>query len=510
MHQAVIVDDEKIIVDGLQEAIDWEGYQFEVALATTCPFEALDYITEHSGEVKLLVTDISMPELSGIELIQRVKEIDPHLSVVVLSAYDNFEYVRSALRYGAKNYLLKPVDENELGDTVRQIVQHVEEREEASSRYGPNTFTFRSNFTENWVKGNMSPNEIHSRAEILGVNLEARHYTTILCTVKEESPERVSQFFDLFLEEIIGAFLGNFYFETPNRMVCVLSALDDTTLPVEKFLTSFSSKWQKQQFSAFISYGPSVKYYSEVGRSYQKAKTMHLLALTNLQVLGTFSLEPAVKEVIQQSYQTMNPELYGKEIRQLFYSGIPPVVAKRIATQIIAWGLGELGDETENLTSDDKLAELVESFPPEVTDSEKAADQYAKFAVHFSRLCYEKVQSITQALYPCVNAVLEIIHEFSDDDISLKNLAKQLNISPSYLGSIFKEQTGDYFNDYLTKARLEYATQLILETDMIIKDIVDTVGFSSQTYFNRIFKNHYNLTPIEYRRKARIDTIGAH
>ena len=108
MYKAVIVDDEPFVVEGLKNAIDWSGYNFELALCTTNPKEALAFLEQNPAD--LLVTDISMPEMDGIELIRRTRQINSLISILVLSAYDNFDYVRSAMRQGAENYLLKPLD----------------------------------------------------------------------------------------------------------------------------------------------------------------------------------------------------------------------------------------------------------------------------------------------------------------------------------------------------------------------------------------------------------------
>lgn len=93
------------------------------------------------------------------------------------------------------------------------------------------------------------------------------------------------------------------------------------------------------------------------------------------------------------------------------------------------------------------------------------------------------------------------MQESDDKDISLKTLALKLNVSPSYLGTIFRRQTGYYFNDYLAEVRLKKAAELLEETDMKIKDIVDKTGFSSQAYFTRTFKRYYNVSPASYRRE---------
>ena len=140
MYQAVIVDDEPFIVDGLKNSINWEGYHFEIACAVTNPLKALEYI-QHNN-VQLLITDVSMPEMDGLELLKKAKELNPLLSVIVLSAFDHFEFVRTALRYGAENYLLKPLDPDELSDAISQIVNHMQEREQLSNTYGQAMLSF--------------------------------------------------------------------------------------------------------------------------------------------------------------------------------------------------------------------------------------------------------------------------------------------------------------------------------------------------------------------------------
>ena len=111
MYQVVFVDDEVFVLEDLKKAIDWFGFNMEIALAATDPHEVLAYMREHP--VHLILTDISMPQMMGTELIRRAREINPSVSILVLSAYDAFDYVRSAMRGGAENYLLKPLDPDE-------------------------------------------------------------------------------------------------------------------------------------------------------------------------------------------------------------------------------------------------------------------------------------------------------------------------------------------------------------------------------------------------------------
>ena len=145
MYQAVIVDDEPYIVEHLTHAIDWNGFQLEIGYAATSSVKALEYVL--ANPVSIVITDIAMPDIDGLSLIQRIKEAKPYIYVIVLSAYNNFEYARTALKYGAENYLLKPIDSDELSDTISQIAGHIQEREQLNSTYGQAMLTFRNAFT---------------------------------------------------------------------------------------------------------------------------------------------------------------------------------------------------------------------------------------------------------------------------------------------------------------------------------------------------------------------------
>jgi len=149
MYRVLIVDDEPFVIEGMKTAIDWTGFNFEICCSTTNPLHALEYL--ENNPVDLLITDISMPQMDGLELIQRVRKINSLISILVLSAYDNFEYVRTAMRHGAENYLLKPLNPDELGESISRIVSHLKERSTLSNTYGSMMLTFRSIFTESWV-----------------------------------------------------------------------------------------------------------------------------------------------------------------------------------------------------------------------------------------------------------------------------------------------------------------------------------------------------------------------
>lgn len=113
--------------------------------------------------------------------------------------------------------------------------------------------------------------------------------------------------------------------------------------------------------------------------------------------------------------------------------------------------------------------------------------------------------SMQKVIHPYVSAAIRKMQDFSDLDLSVKTVAAQMGISPAYLGHLFRQQTGAYFNDYLANIRLEHAERLVATTNLKISEIVEKTGFASQTYFNRIFKRTFGVSPLAYRRQKKVD-----
>lgn len=504
MYQAVIVDDESFVLDGMRTAIDWSGFNFELCCCTTNPCDALTYLEHHSAD--LLITDISMPQMTGIELIEQVRKINPLISILVLSAYDNFEYVRSAMRHGAENYLLKPLDPDELRESISNIVGHIQERAELSGTYGSTMLTFRSLFIENWVKGILSEDEFITRAQMLGINLNLDNYTVMIFTVSAYYPqgkEKMAGLFDYLLSLFVGNYISHFYFETPTRLVCIVSSPNQTH-SIDSLLSQTDNARIILDFPFFISTGNTVDNYEEVSVSYRNAAKYLFLQYSPMHriISKDMDLSMVSVSIIERDYDTVPKDIYMEQLKNLF-STIPSSRRSAFVLGTLNWGVFQTSAEMQ---PEPEIIELLKNIVCDFSD-ESRVFQYLHT---FISTCYEIVDrkhKDQSATYPCVDAVIAAVHEFSDKDISLKTLAARLNMHPSYLGNIFRQQTGYYFNDYVNEERLKYAADLVEHTDMKLKEIVDRAGFSSQTYFNRQFKRKYGAAPNAYRREMKLKNL---
>lgn len=498
MYRAVIADDEPFVLDGLKEAIDWEGSNFEIVYADTDPLRVLSYIKSHPAD--LLITDISMPQMSGLELILEAKAANSLLSVLVLSAYDNFEYVRTALRNGAENYLLKPLDPNELLESIRSVTEHLRERTQISDTYGSTMLTFRSLFTENWVKGALSADDFLTRAELLGINLALDNFTVLIFSSVETDAGGMARLFDYLLSVCIGRFQSHFYFETPTCLVCILSSIHAAP-DMDAFMEMLDGARPLFPFRFFVSVGNTVDNYEDVSDSYRNAHSYLFLKHTRMTSLMCTSLLLPLRlhTVIEQSFSPEDEDAYLQQLLAAFTPSLD--LRQRMAFQLalLNHGLSQLNFEQN---TQPELIELLSRIPPNARHYNEISDYIQEFvSVCFQLL--KKQQTAQSSYFPCVDAVIQAVHEFSNKEISLKTLASQLDMHPSYLGNVFHQQTGYYFNDYLNEERLKYAAGLMEQTELKMKEIVDMTGFSSQTYFNRLFKRRFGASPLAYRRELR-------
>lgn len=498
MYQAVIVDDEPYIVEGLVKAIDWNGFQLEIGCATTDPQAALAYVL--GNPVSIVITDVSMPVLNGLQLIQKVKEVKPSVYIIVLSAYDNFEYARTALRYGAENYLLKPLDPDELSDTISQIIGHLQERDQLSSTYGRAMLTFRNAFTEQWVKNLLTNNELSTKAELLGINLSADNFTVIIFSCPQRSETVMSRFFDFFLQYLPGHYTGNFFFETPARLVGVLSAVRREE-NIHTFLRKVISVASCTDIRVFAGIGATVTHYGDVHLSYHQADSLAFLEYTGMPLVfyeQNASLWAEAEEALAVYNGSQSQD--AGPVKQLYQRYRPDLCTYAL----LSCRIGNLCKKEYELSEKyPELSDILTVLPP---PSENLS-VFMEYTLQFLKNSDKLLIKVQQSMYPCVDAVIKAVHEFSDKDISLKTLAARLKVTPSYLGTVFHQQTGYYFNDYLAEARLKYAAELLETTDMKIKDIVDKIGFASQTYFNRSFKRYYDTSPVNYRRDKKVNTM---
>lgn len=506
MYQLVILDNETDIIDELAPKIDWYCFNIEIVNVTSSAKEALNYIKHNT--VDLLIYNLSVNDMDVIEFLHASKKSNPRLNIISLVSCEDLNTIHSAMHY-FDNYLLKPLQLDRLLQALKQVTNHMLEREIFSKSYDAYLLPFRSSFAEQWVKNMISTKELLHRGELLGINLEQSNYTVLIFSSLFDDILKMSQFYEMILSSFIGKFMTTIYFENPRRFVCILSQIGDEELELKTVIKKAETTSSFLGFPVFVSIGNTVDTYTNVSESYNHAHRMLFVKYTRFTNFIYQANLNSIQNYIDTSLskflplESANEAVLIETVNDLFKRSNHVNIVEALSLLILSNLIEELDIDILDLPNKFTcLYELLKSFP----SNNSSINDIVLFTTTFIKE-YKIAISEDQNYYPFVDAVIKSVSDFSDKDISLKTLATKLNMSSSYLGTIFKKQTGVYFNDYLTQERLKYAAELIKTTDIKMKDIVDLVGFSSQTYFNRTFKRYYKVSPLAYRRSNNMDNI---
>ncbi|PGY13132.1 DNA-binding response regulator [Bacillus sp. AFS031507] len=395
MLKLLIADDEPKIIRGLKKSLNWDEWNIQIA------GEAQDGETafELALEVKpdILFLDINMPFLNGLQLIGKLKKEMPSSIIIIISGHDEFSYAQEALRLNVFEYLLKPVNPDDLKRTVTKAVNHLNESRRSNQlvqwmneQLEENVDLVRNSFLCKWVKGQLNEEEIHKQL----------HY------------------FRLDWEKV-----GIFVIK-PNR-IAVEGNIGDAW---EMDLLFFSM--QNIIDELLDAFEPRVVFRDE---------SNHIVAM-----IPTEELEPM--DLLCDQFEEVIEKLTGKKI----------MIAKKV----------------------------VEKPPTEIPDV------YSNFIKELNE------QSMIMPVV--ILAKRYIDRHYYKQDLTLQEVAKEVNVSPSYLSRLLKEELGSSFIDYLTQVRIQYAIKFMENPSYKIYEIADKVGYNTQHYFSTAFKKVMGVSPSNY------------
>lgn len=180
MYKVMLVDDEYMILEGLKQIIPWKELGFEVVKTAKRAQEALDCLKEET--IDLLITDVTMPKMSGIDLVKKVREISPEMPILILSGYQEFEYVKQGMELGVKGYLVKPVDKKELEEKVKQIKKELLQKE----RFLSHKEMYYETMVQKWLNDEINEDEFLTFLAELNLTI-ASSYSVIIVNQADDS-----------------------------------------------------------------------------------------------------------------------------------------------------------------------------------------------------------------------------------------------------------------------------------------------------------------------------------
>lgn len=535
-----LVEDEMVIRRGIKNSIDWEkeGYIF-------CG-EASDGELAYPMIIKekpdILITDIRMPFMDGLELCKLVKKELPNIKILILSGYDEFDYAKEAIRLGVTEYLLKPISSGKLLEALNGVSESIRREKEDKDlvrkymeEMRENTEHEKQKFFEQMIAGNLSMADALETGKKYEMNLSAGMYNLLLFrfTLGEENrksgellgeaeyaieklTERLEYVFEFQrgvegwafllmadneeqmservkelskdLEEIMKNYSTIAYFGGIGQPVARLRELEESFREAERALAARFTMELNQIISVEdIRMAQNVDTLDDIEITsfgeIEKTRTMLEKFLNN-------GAEDEIDEFVDVYINELSEENL-KSVLMRQYIIMDAYIVMMSFCEKIEGIEGEMQAQSEELKNSMKTSQTLEEIK------------------NYIRMLLKKIIGVRDTISGRrYSDIIEIAKDqirktYMSDEISLNTIAAEVGMSPSYFSSIFSKEMGKTFVEYLTEIRMDRAKELLMCSSMKTSEIGYEVGYKDPHYFSYIFKKTQNCTPKEFRARGK-------
>jgi two-component system response regulator YesN len=541
MYRMLIVDDEKLLLDGLYELfLEFEGHQLELYKASSA-IEALDVMSQN--RIDILMSDIKMPKMTGLELGDRVKQSWPECKLIFLTGFDEFDYVHHAINNGAQNYILKSEGDEAIVEAVRLAVTELDKRmavetllKQARETQRQQAVHHRTMMLSDVLDGLQPLEELSQQTmDMFGIRLIANKPLVMLAARLDlaSSALRLSEkeLMLTALHSVCVRYLSpylNMMDVVYNReyYVVFLQAQDHALPSSERLMTFLQGSLETVQQTVEKSTGRTFSFaytnkevdWEGVPRQFTRLKALLSQYYEEKQIIVTDknlpfdaqSNDAEVRGFIEVFHKKANAlDLYletGKreEVQAIVielgsYSSSPAIDDIRYIEMYYAVALRFLTAANKyGLDRDPIAGPHIEKLlhPAAFTERREGIILLEHMINVFES--YHDAQS-SRLRGDVLGTVLKYIEMHLDGDLSMTHLAEQVYLNPDYLSRLFKLAKGITLSEYIAVLKIQRSKELLSEPQLLIQDIAKSLGFTSAGYFSRFFKKETGQTPQEFR-----------
>lgn len=525
MYKVLIVDDEQNIRNGLSILIDWNKLGFSEVDTAEDGDEALEKIKEK--KVHLIITDIRMPGMSGLQLIQKVKEINPAIRIVILSGYNEFAYAKEAMGYGVKEYILKPVVKNELIQLVQRIKDEIDEEIKNIINTAKKNNLVRDKLLLDIGNGKyITANEAISTSSY-EIQLEATCYCIYIVEV-----EKIKQIVEVnqveaklvlfyvrnIIEDLIQDNQIAYVYEEEDMRLGII-AFSEEANTVERAIKHDLITAQTHIKEIFnqdicIACGSFVSSFQDIKHSKEQAlyalRRKHLFSNRQLCIYNQGALEENKNLNIDwdtsrllTAVEERDIDAIVNQVKYLINEMIDKEMEKPTMHALVVHNLLELRKLILKHNGDEHSLSINANIISNINKKE----DFTLLEEWLVKLCIrvgQYISEVAKQAYPSsINEIKKYINEHFFEELSLKSMASMFYMNSAYLGRLFKITTNQSFNDYLNKRRISEVKKLYASSNLKINEILHRAGYNSSDYFYRVFKKHEGLNFSEYCEKIR-------
>lgn len=513
MRSVMLVDDEPLIVKGMQAIIDWDQNNMQIGGTACNGLEALAIMDE--VPVDLIITDIMMPQMNGLELIRETKARNPYTKFIILSGYEEFQYVREGISLGVENYLLKPVNMEELEATIKHMQRDWEHEEMRQIQMDQSWRILRNNILQRWANETIDPKEFRERAQLLEIPMNKSAYCAAsLRIVGDDKGDDPQMYLPGIAEQCEQ--IGNKGLPDGCSVICFPDQDGDIMLLFVSAGTEGNDEWKIQALTRMkqaVAKDTGARVWGIIGQSEstylgfpKSCKSVKLWLQNHLfKDCNTFIMQVENQEVTNQHQEKPGPVM--EQFHKLLRDGEGTEVDRFIDEFFNVEGKEVCLPRTPFFNSAIQLMLAAKELEktPDYGDifgplsrihTLNKLKQLVRKVVHRT---LDRYHTVEKTYSPHIMAVLEVVKNHYPDELSLKTLSQRLELHPNYLGHLFQQEVGTTFSDYVNQYRIERATHLLLYSDKKTAEIAGEVGYWDSTYFYRQFKKYAGVSPTELR-----------
>lgn len=504
MIKAVILDDEYLVIEAMKALVNWKKYNIEIVGTAMDGQSGFDLIVEKQPHIVL--TDIRMPEMDGLSIIEKVKYIYPEMQFILFSGYTDFSYAKKAIVLGVLDYIVKPITAEKVETALVKALNHIDD---------PDNLILRAEVQETLLQGAAVPEEDWRRTEAPMAVSDIRECLILACSLPEENI-KIREY--LYGSKNLKKY-GVFYSVYPamQAVMCLSSGVNGKEKMLEA-LKMVVDIWKKERSACHI------------GAAYGRVCQLE------------------IRKVFDQAAEAMNYAVFTGETQIVDYQKL--VMQRRIPTDIQKYESRFLKDIEENQTEDIKKA--VKQFEEECLNfcTEPRITKHFILEFVYNALSLKKRLIAERAdyrfgmqmddEYECpphvfvdscssyqeliawfrdemlriarevaenqgggqtrrqIQLVKDYIHTCYQKDITLFELAEISKMTPAYFSNVFKQEVGISYIKYLTRVRIERAKELLME-GYKVADVSQQVGYENYRYFCVIFKKYTGMTAQQFK-----------
>lgn len=533
MLKAIIADDEKKVCQMIQKLIDWDSLGYEVVGIAHSGPDAYELINIHQPEV--VITDIRMPGFGGIELVKKIKENGLSPNFIIISGYKHFEYAHDAIKYGVENYLLKPIDQQELVETLLTIKKRYQDEHDKvadEQRIQNELAEQRSKMRKHFINDIIFNNKPSNNLEIEHVNEEYQLH---------------------FQQGVFQALFFKLDYQLPSKLDIenVLNKLGDMT---EKAIDGYSLEHitvQSQSGLVFVVNYP-LEESKNIERNYEHIFEELKSYLDNFGcfnfTMGVGNVQTSIKDVslsISSAVDAVKCRIVCGVNRMLYYKDLKFETVS-LSTIVPPKKKSQLENIVETMDSQNfkvwvqEVIEVIHQIPnynpcilfelfkevKEVLNSalkrqETDLETMLRFGKAYDEILDSGIHEISILKniqdYVCMNLeaqrekqllmdirpirlAKQYVQTHYMEPISLDEVAGEVHLNASYFSVAFKKEVGMNFIDYLIACRIDAAKVLLKTTNESMVTIADKIGYTDTKYFSKLFAKTVGIKPSEYRK----------